>query len=85
MSTALLLLLWIGLFGVVVAVTAPVTITQDWGGRFQGDLTFTVPENMAGWEVKLNFSAPVGKIDVRLFYVVQFAETENVLKQLLRT
>lgn len=73
MWTTLFLLLWNGLFGVVAGVTAPVTITQDWGGRFQGDLTFTVPENMPGWEVQINFSAPVGKIDVRLFYFIKFS------------
>ncbi|XP_052760105.1 endoglucanase F-like [Mya arenaria] len=45
------------------AILVPITITSDWTGRFQGDLNFLITEEVVGWEVKINFSAPITLID----------------------
>lgn len=41
-----------------------VDVTESYDGRFHGVLSFVATEDINGWEVKINFSKPVGHINV---------------------
>ena len=56
---------------VTVALAANVTnlkesvkVINDWTGRFQGDVKFSINEEVVGWEVLLTCSAGLTHIDV---------------------
>jgi len=63
------------MLGYLHGAPVPITITQDWSGRFQGDLNLPITEEVNGWEVKLNFSSPVTMIDVSFVPVLQYLIT----------
>jgi len=63
MDLTLLLCACTCLLGVSGQTTYQVKVLDNWDGRFHGKLTVPITEATNGWEVILNFSRPVVKID----------------------
>ncbi|KAK7093280.1 uncharacterized protein [Littorina saxatilis] len=53
------------------------SVKQDWGQRFEGEIDFLVKENIEGWMANITFSKPVTKMDI--FIGDTFAHSQDGL------
>ncbi|XP_046566268.1 endoglucanase 4-like isoform X3 [Haliotis rubra] len=53
-----------GIGGGEEVITNKMQIYNDWGNRFEAEFSFPVHQRIEGWEVAINFSEPVDKLDM---------------------
>lgn len=47
-------------------IPGTMTITQDWGDRFEGSFSFHVTEDIEGWMANITFSKAVNQMDIQV-------------------